>query len=236
MVKANDYVRVASQTLNGGIGVLKRMSKLAQSAASRLGERRGVELPRGANLVETALKFNLQVFSSLSNHALAFLDEVASSAERALNANANVAQAASPASPSKAQIVLSGMPGERATASFIVENTHTGPLDVVLHSSDLTPDQGDALPARLLVFEPARLTLKAGEQSMVRAVVDLGPEFRVGRTYKSTIRIEPFQSQEIELRLFILAPAASAVTKSTSTRKNTTGRSRGRKSSAIEKK
>lgn len=233
MANANDYVRVASQTLNGGVSVLKRMSKLAQSAASKLGERRSVELPRGADLVETALKFNLQVFSSLSDHLLAFLNEVASSAERALNGHANVAQAAS---PSKAQIVLSGMPGERATASFIVENTHTRPLDVVLHSSDLTPDQGDALPARLVAFEPAQLTLEAGEQHMIRAVVDLGPEFGVGRTYKSTIRIEPFQSQEIELRLFILPPASSAATTRTSTRKHTTGRSRGRKSSAIEKK
>jgi hypothetical protein len=158
-------------------------------------------------LLSRWLDFNLASYTVLSRQTVALLNGLLSAAENTLIPRAAPTPGVSDKGAPRVELKLSGRPGERATTGFMIENHFDRPLAVTFESSELIPMAGPALPASLLSFVPTTAVIEQGGQKVVQAAITITPEFVVGETYTTTIRLLGFEAKRMGLSVTILPPA-----------------------------
>ena len=183
--------------------LLNRFAALLRSAVdARPATRTNLQDPQA--LVSRWLDFNVASYSVISTHSVALMNGLLAAAEKALS------PPAAPAGPPAAQpleLRVEGRPGERVTAGFVVENQFDRPLAVSVECDELMPRAGSSVPASLVTFEPATMTIAPHGQGVVQVAITVTKAFEVGQTYSSTIRLLGFQDKEVSLSLTVLPPA-----------------------------
>ncbi|HEY7037750.1 MAG TPA: hypothetical protein VID28_02810 [Methylomirabilota bacterium] len=199
---------LVAANIAGNAQLLTRLTAFLQEAAKSAGS--GAREPlNGAALLSRWFDFNLASFSVVSSHSLAMMAGLLTAAEAALLPRGSSGVAARPGSPTRIELRLDGRPGDRLTSAFMVENHFDHPLEVSLESSNLVPASGPALPASLLSFEPATLSIGPRAQAVVQVVVTLTRHFAVGQTYLTVIRLVGLHAREVGLSIAVHPPASS---------------------------
>ena len=201
----DDFKRLLSKSIQDNLLFMNRVSAIAREAAkefSTVSSRS--HFPAADEVAKTLIQLNLSYFSALNKHGFALLNELVSATETALGINSSPA-AAPAAAPSRVEINLSARPGDRATASFLVENSYERTLDVSFQASEIVSLQGEAVKSGVVTFNPPRLTLNPKSQAVVQACIDISNEFKSGENYVLRVRVVGFETKEIWIRLNILS-------------------------------
>lgn len=143
---------------------------------------------------------NLRYYESWAHLASEWLHELADAGTRRRQSGDNAARqvpstAAAPASgpmarratSSSPMLVLEARAGKNATGAFLVENQLGYPVETPMIADQVTDPSGMTLPAELK-FEPAIVSLDAGERCVVRVQFAATEAFRPGIDYKTVIR------------------------------------------------
>ena len=159
-------------------------------------------------LLASWLDLNLTYYSLLTDHGIAFLDEMISAAERTLGIKPSEKQEDQSAQATRIQINLTARAGEVAVAPFVIENQYPSVLEVSFQAGDFVSLNGSIISAERITFEPPGLSLQPKEQAIIKSIVTITDDFKVGETYVTTINVLGFQAKDIALLLTIL-PALS---------------------------
>ncbi|MGH7499352.1 MAG: hypothetical protein ACREL3_10930 [Gemmatimonadales bacterium] len=211
--------KVAATSLAGNAQLAARLNNLIRKSVRASGG--GASQPLDpSTLLSRWLDFNLASYSIVTNHSVSFLNSLLGAAEEALLPGPLPdADTGSKPEP-RVELRLEGRPGDRVSSGFLVENHFDRPLDVAFESDDLSPGRGAPLPSTLIEFEPPRVTIPPRGQNVVQAAVAITPDFVVGQTYATTIRLLGFNSKELGLSLTVL-PGDKGATPSAQPRKKT---------------
>ena len=204
---------LAADNVAGNTRLLARLNDLARDAVRVAG--RGTADADGAKLLSRWLDFNLDSYAVVSRHGLALADELISVAEIALRPGVPPAPDPSGDPSSRPELRLTGRPGERVTSGFVVENNFDRPFDITAECDELRPAEGPPLPASLVSFDPPSQAIPARAEGTVSASVSITPEFLVGETYTTTIRLLGLPTREVGLSVTVLAPSDPAKPAST---------------------
>jgi hypothetical protein len=162
-----------------------------------------------SELLRRWLDFNLASYAVTSAHSLAAMNEVIAAAERAIAGSASLGP--HPARERQIEVRLEVRSGARASCPFMVENQYDSQVDVSFEAGPLVPvGTAPTLSASLVSFDPVSLTVPPRGQAVGTAQIDVGPDFVVGETYRTTIRVIGFEGREIGLALGILPAAERA--------------------------
>lgn len=198
-----------AKSIQGNAQLSNRIYGLVKEAAKEADAgRRGRKLPQGRELLTGWLHLNLAYYSLLTDHGLAFLNDLVTATENTLGIKATEGRENQTAAKHRVEISVNAQQGEKVTAPFLVENHYPHTVEASFQASDLVSLKGDALPAKQVAFDPPTLTLQPRGKSIVHAVVDVTREFKVGETYCTTIKLVGFQTKEISLLITIL-PAST---------------------------
>jgi hypothetical protein len=110
------------------------------------------------------------------------------------------AAAAAPASPRPVQttMALEGEAGTTAVGMFVVENSGPSPISGELAVPSLTDSEGREVRATI-AFEPERVTLEPGEQTVVQAMVKIGRPLRTSVDYRGNVHVPGLAATSIPL-------------------------------------
>jgi hypothetical protein len=189
MTRFNEFVREASQAASTG----------------RAGDRTDAQA-----ILSRLLDFHLASYQVVSAQSLAVLNGLLSAAESTLLPKAAPAPDVRATPAPRAELKLSGRPGERPTTGFVIENHFDRAASVTFESTELIPTTGPALPSSVVSFEPATLVIAPRRQVVVQAAVAITTDFVVGQTYTTTIRLRGFEAKEVGLSVTVLPPAEAA--------------------------
>jgi hypothetical protein len=196
---------LVATNIAGNAQLLTRLTTFVQEAVKSAGS--GSREPlNGATLLSRWLDFNLASYSLVSSHGLAILSGLLTAAEAALLPKGASAAPHSGVAP-RVELRLEGRPGDRVTSAFMVENHFDHPLEVSLASSALVPANGATLPASLVTFEPASLSIGPRAQAVVQIVVTITGDFVVGQTYFTVVRLVGLHAKEVGLSITVRPPA-----------------------------
>jgi hypothetical protein len=187
----------------GNTQLATRLRDFIQEVLKAVGTDPAGERTDAEALLSRWLDFNLASYSVVSNNALSLLNGLLSAAESTLIPKA---AAARPFPAPRVELRLSGRHGERATSSFVLENFFDRPVAVTFEAADLVPDTGPPLPGSLVSLEPAPLVIPPRGQAVAQAAVSITPDFLVGQTYITTIRLLGFEAKEVGLSVTVLHP------------------------------
>jgi hypothetical protein len=210
----------------GTMELATRFSALVREASRAVDAGRAGDRPDAKALLSRWLDFNLASYSVISAQGLALLNGLLSAAERTLIRKAPPAPDARETPASRVELRLSGRYGERPTTGFVIENQFDRPLAVTFKCTDLVPAAGASLPASLIGFEPTTLAIAPRGQEIVQAAVTITPDFEVGQTYTTTIRLLGFDAKEVGLSVTVLPPAEAAVPSGPSPQRAKSGKKR----------
>ena len=188
----------------GSVELAARLNALVRKAASDPPAPAG----DGSAVVSRLAEMGIASYAELSKHTLALLGGLVGVAERALAPDAEEPSADSAATDATADLHLAAGAGERATSSFLVENSYDQAVDVSFRADALVAPELPDLPGTQVTFEPARLSILPRGSAVATAVVDVGPDFVAGATYTSTVRLLGFEGRALRLSLAV-APAAA---------------------------
>lgn len=195
---------LVAANIAGNAQLLTRLTSFLQEAVKSAGSTPREPLS-AATLLSRWLDFNLASYSVVSSHSLAIMAGLLAAAETALlpKASGTVTRAGS---PPRIELRLEGRPGDRVTSAFLVENHFDHPLEVNLESSELVPAMGAPLPASLLTFEPATLSIGPRAQAVVQVAATITPDFAVGQTYVTVVRLVGLHAKEVGLSITVRPP------------------------------
>lgn len=188
----------------GSVELAARLNALVRKVASDPPAPAG----DGGAVVSRLADLGIASYAELSKHTLALLGGLVGVAERALAPDAGEPSGASRPKDAPADLQLSAAAGERATSSFLVENSYDQAVDVSFRADALVSAGHPDLPGTLVTFEPARLSILPRGSAVATAVVDVGSDFVLGATYTSTVRLLGFEGRALRLSLAV-APAAA---------------------------
>jgi hypothetical protein len=195
------------KNIEGNVRLFGRLRDLAREATEQLGGKPGKRgLPSGSELFGRWLDLNLAYYSLLTDHGLAFLDDFLGAAEGAFNVRPAAPQAAEAVRADRAEITMTARQGETATAPFLVENHHPGALDLSFEAGEFVSTGGEAIQEGRVTFDPESLVLQPEKRAVVNVIAKVTPDFKVGQTYVSTIKVLGFENREIVLSLTVLPP------------------------------
>ena len=194
----------------GNTQLVTRLTNLIQEAVKTAGASRAGQPLNAATLLSRWLDFNLASYSVVSSHSLAIMNGLLSAAENALIPKAPSSPQSRSAVEPRIELLLEGRPGDRVTSAFLLENHFDRPLDVTFECGDLVPTTGPSLPASLVTFEPAPLSIGPRAQAVVQTVVTITPDFVVGQTYITVIRLLGLYAKEVGLSVTVRPPAEAA--------------------------
>jgi hypothetical protein len=196
---------LVATNIAGNAQLLSRLTTFVQEAVKSAGS--GSREPlNGAALLSRWLDFNLASYSLVSSHSLAIMSGLLTAAEAALLPK-GASGAPRPGGAPRVELRLEGRPGDRVTSAFMVENHFDHPLEVSLASRELVPASGATLPASLVAFEPATLSIGPRAQAVVQIVVTITRDFAVGQTYLTVVRLVGLHAKEVGLAIAVLPPA-----------------------------
>lgn len=108
--------------------------------------------------------------------------------------------------PARVKVVamdLSGPLGGTASHSFIIENHRTEPVMVAFLVSEFTSQDGSQSFRPPLQLDPARFTLRPGEENQVDIQIPLLPElFNLNQVYSATVVVSGFEGLQLQLRVW----------------------------------
>lgn len=200
---------LVAANIAGNTQLLTRLTNFIQEAVKSAGSSPREPL-NAAALLSRWLDFNLASYSVVSSHSLAIMSGLLAAAENALIPKAPSSPRTHPGSLPRVELRLEGRPGDRVTSAFLVENHFNHSLEVTLESSDLVPAMGASLPASLVTFEPATLSIGPRAQAVVQTAVTITRDFAVGQTYITVIRLVGLQAKEVGLSITVRPPAQTS--------------------------
>jgi hypothetical protein len=115
--------------------------------------------------------------------------------ERLFAGSSDVAVPALP-EPSPAVIVLESEAGGYALGMFLVENSLPAKVSVPVEPSRFIDSEGREIRPRLR-FDPGVITLKPGEQTLVKVAAAFDETFNAGVDYRGTVSIPRLSSKPI---------------------------------------
>jgi len=196
--------RLVAAQIAGSNQLLTRFGDFAREASKAVGGNPTGERASAQTLLSRWLDFNLASYSVVTTNSLALLNDLLGAAESTLIPR----RASSPSSPaSRVELRLSGRHGERASSGFVLENHYDRPLEITFQAGDLVPQTGPSLPASHVSFEQRKLVISPHGQAVVQVAVSITPDFAVGQTYTTSIRLLGFEAKEVGLSVAVL-PAA----------------------------
>ena len=198
---------LVAKSVQGNVKLFHRLSNLVKEATQGMGAGApSRELPKGNELLARWLNLNFACYSLLTDHSIAFLDDLLSAAEKSLGVKPPAKQEEQAQEERRIGINLNARVGETVAAPFMMENQHSSPLEVSFEAADFVSLKGEAVSADCIKFEPSRLSLQPQEQAIVKSIVTILDDFKVGETYVTTINVLGFQAKDIALLLTILPP------------------------------
>jgi hypothetical protein len=201
----DDFKKLFTKNIQDNLLFLNRVSAVAREAAKGLSATSSRSQPPPADEVAKRLvQLNLSYLSALNKHGFALLNELVSATETALGINSSPT-AAPAAAPSRVEINISARQGDRATASFLVENSYDRALGVSFQASEIVSVRGEVVKSGVVNFNPPHLTLEAKSQAVVQAGIDISNEFKSGENYVLRVRVVGFETKEIWIRINILS-------------------------------
>jgi hypothetical protein len=203
--------QILATTLAGNARLLSRFNELVRDAQTGLGAGHAGQSPDAAVLLSRWLDFNLASYSVVTTNGLALLNGLISAAEDALPPRQPASRPSRPAS--QVELRLEGRPRDCVTAAFAVENHFDLAIEVAFDSDKLIPSKGKSLPGSLVTFEPGELTIAPRGEAVVQAAVTITPDFVIGQTYTTTIRLSGYQTKEIGFSVTILPPTKPPATR-----------------------
>jgi hypothetical protein len=199
---ADDVKNVFTKAVQGNIDLANRISRLASDATREFSASvQRKSLPSPLESLTRIAEFNLTYWSALAEHSLAFANDLAGAAERALGIQCRVEEKAPMA------IEVSGHPGQTAVAGFHVENTFSDPLDVTFEAGELQSAHGGTLKPKSVVFTPKKVTLAPRTQSVVQVSIEIPGECKPGESYLLPVKPVGFAMKQFSIKLNITAPA-----------------------------
>lgn len=105
---------------------------------------------------------------------------------------------------------LSAVPGATVRAPFKVSNNRPEPITVTCRASPFVSEDGTQLIGTPVAFDPPGAEIAPGSEQIFTAIIAIGPDFRVGRTYFATLSAEGIDSMQIITRLTIEQGAQAA--------------------------
>jgi hypothetical protein len=218
---------VLSANAAGNIELASRLNALVKEAALALQTSKEGPPPDSSELLSRMLDFQLAAYAVVTEHSLAILKGLITSAEQTLLDAAEPAVAVArpgpqPRGPQRTSrtaprptgvsggMQLTGRRDETLTCPFLVENQYDRGLDVSFEADPLVPDNGPPLPARLISFEPATLVLPPRGQAVAQAHIRLTKDFTVGETYSTALHVLGFQCPPVQVAITVLAPKKAA--------------------------
>ena len=188
--------QILATTVAGNTRLLSRFNELVRNAQAGLGSGPAGQSADATALLSRWLDLNLASYSVVTTNGLALLNGLLSAAEE-------------PAFSRPARQVglrLEGRRGDRVTSAFAVENHFDRDVAVAFDCGELIPSTGKSLPGSLVTVEPADLAIAPRGEAVVQAAVTITPDFVLGQTYTTTIRLSGSQAKEIGFSLTILPP------------------------------
>ena len=120
-----------------------------------------------------------------ANYARAFADMAS---ELRQNAPVRARAARRPAETARTTMALEAPAGSTAVGMFVVENSGSSSVSGPIELTKLSDTDGrEVIPE--LNFEPGRVTLEPGEQTVVQATVKIGRSLRAGVDYRGEVRV-----------------------------------------------
>lgn len=115
------------------------------------------------------------------------------------------------ASTRRVEIELRGAVGEEATRGFVLENKHSEAADIFFLVSDFVGPEGIPPFRADLEFQPARFTLRPGEERVITLRLQLNPAlFVAGSRYTATAVVRGYDDLELGVSVFPAAAVANA--------------------------
>jgi hypothetical protein len=208
-VVAERMRQLLATTVAGNASLLSRFNELVRDAQTGLGTGPAGQSPDATVLLSRWLDFNLASYSVVTTNGLALLTGLLSAADEALVPRRP--ENSGPARPVRqVELRLEGRPGDRVTSAFAVENHFDRAVEVAFDSGELIPFAGKSLPGALVKFEPGELAIAPRGEAVVDAAVTITPDFVIGQTYTTTIRLSGTQAKEVGFSLTVLPPVAAA--------------------------
>jgi len=218
---------VLSASAAGSIELAGRLNALVKEAALALNASKDRPPPDSSELLSRMLDFQLAAYAVVTEHSLAILNGLITSAEQTLldaseSAAAVAQQAPQPQGtqassriarrPTEATGIVQvvGRQDETLTCPFLVENQYDRGLDVSFEADPLVPGKGPPLPASLISFEPARLVLPPRGQAVARAHIRLIRDFTAGETYSTAVHVLGFRCPPVQVAITVAAPKKAA--------------------------
>ena len=203
---ADDFKNLYSKAIQDNIALANRLSRIASDAArefSTSAQRK--TLPSPIKGFTRMVEFNLACWSALTEHSVAFANEMAGAAERALGLECRQEENKTPM-----EIEVTAQPGQIAVAGFHVENTFSDPLEASFEAGDLVSAQGTTLKSKSVVFTPKQVRLAPKTQSVVQIAIAVPPECKPGESYMLPVKPVGFAMKQFSIKLNIAALTAKA--------------------------
>ena len=205
-METDSFKDLLVRNINADLQLLSRAGGLLRAMGRMASESGRPNLEDFGNVASDWLKLNLAFYARISDQSVQYLNAAMSLAEDALR----VRPARVP--PTKAsmrpEIRVQGRIGDMVTSPFQVQNIQPQVTNVSFEAEDFVASGGDRVGAQCVRFDPTATSLEPNEQRVIRATVQITPDFKVGETYFSTIRVVGFAAKEMALVLDILPASA----------------------------
>jgi hypothetical protein len=202
----DDFKNLYSKAIQGNIDLVNRLSRVASDAAREFStSAQSKTLPSPTKSLTQIAEFNLAYWSALTEHSLAFANEMAGAAGRAFGLECRQEENKAPMA-----IEVTAQPGQTAVAGFHVENTFSDPLEISFEAGDLVSPRGTTLKSKSVVFTPKQVTLAPKTQSVVQIAIEVPAECKPGESYMLPVKPVGFAMKQFSIKLNIAAPTAKA--------------------------
>ena len=106
------------------------------------------------------------------------------------------------------RLALRGSPGETIRAPFALVNGRAEPLSVTCRASPFVSEDGSQLVASDIRFDPPAAEIAPGAETVIHALVTIGPDLLVGRSYFASVGA--LEVDEVKVVVFLTVDEAPA--------------------------
>ena len=159
--------------------------------------------------IRKAIDLNVRYYSSLGKLTVDYWKELFSAVASPVKTNSpsgqftgnSVQASAAPATVSKAAaMVMEAAQGSVAQGVFMVENHLNTEVDSAVVASFFKDPSGNAVQPQF-AFDPPRIALKPGEQTLVRVLTTIGPEVEPETRYTGEFAVPGLKGTSIPVVL-----------------------------------
>ncbi|AJP71194.1 COG1470 family protein [Sphingomonas hengshuiensis] len=187
---------LASRKIKADLKTLEAHAELSRRLADN---RQGQRLAEGGALKQI-VREHLEYYSTLVDLSYSFH-------ERFLNVLRDLSERPEFAGTGDSLTLnLTAAPGSTVRAPFKVTNNRADTIAVTCRVSPFISEDGSQLIGSPVAFEPPGAEIAPGTEQLFEAIIAVGPDFRIGRTYLATLSAEGLDAMQIVTRLTIAEP------------------------------